>query len=129
MLAILGCAEWDPTGRNEAPDCRFDSSATGSEFDVVILNGGVMDPEYGIDGVRNLVIKDGRITVITDEDIAGNEALDATGHVVAPGWNYSSAGDLNRALEFMQQAMEQVSTQESRTRISTWVGWFQAALD
>ena len=55
-------------------------------YDVVILNGRVMDPETNFDAVRNVGIRDGRIEIITEDDISGNESIDATGRVVAPGF-------------------------------------------
>ncbi len=57
-----------------------------AQFDVVINNGRVMDPETMYDAVANVGIKDGRIAVITREKITGRETVDATGHVVAPGF-------------------------------------------
>ncbi len=57
-----------------------------TEFDVVILNGRVVDPETNFDGIRNVGIKDGRIALITEEDISGKETIDATDQVVAPGF-------------------------------------------
>ncbi len=56
------------------------------DHDVVILNGRVMDPETYLDAVRNVGIKDGKIVTITKEKISGEEKIDATGHVVAPGF-------------------------------------------
>ncbi len=57
-----------------------------SSFDLVIKNGRVMDPETGFDGIRNVGIRDGRITAITDNSITGKETIDAIDHVVAPGF-------------------------------------------
>ena len=45
-----------------------------------------MDPETKYDDIANVGIKDGRIAVITREMITGKETIDATGHVVAPGF-------------------------------------------
>ena len=56
------------------------------EYDVVILNGRVMDPETNFDAIRNVGIKDGRISTITEKDISGKETIDATDKVVAPGF-------------------------------------------
>jgi len=56
------------------------------DFDLVILNGRVMDPETQYDAVANVGVKDGRIAVITKEKIKGKETIDATGLVVAPGF-------------------------------------------
>ena len=62
------------------------SVAQAAEYDVVILNGRVMDPETYFDAVRNVGIKDGKIVKITRENITGKETIDATGYVVAPGF-------------------------------------------
>ena len=62
-------------------------AATGAEdFDLVILNGRVMDPETMYDAVANVGVKDGRIAVITQDKIKGKETIDAKGLVVAPGF-------------------------------------------
>ena len=60
--------------------------AQAQEYDLVILNGRVMDPESGLDAVRNVGVKDGKIAVITQDAIRGTETIDASGHVVAPGF-------------------------------------------
>ena len=54
--------------------------------DLVLVGGRVMDPETGLDGVRHVVIRDGRIIAITEEAPAGGTQLDASGLVVAPGF-------------------------------------------
>ena len=56
------------------------------EYDIVILNGRVMDPETNFDGVRNVGIKGDRIVKITEEKISGKKSIDATGHAVVPGF-------------------------------------------
>ena len=60
--------------------------ACAQDFDIVILDGRVMDPETGFDAVANVGISNGWITAITTETIEGAESIDATGHVVAPGF-------------------------------------------
>jgi len=57
-----------------------------SGYDLVILNGRVMDPETEFDAVRNVGVKDGKIAVITEKKISGKETIDAAGLVVAPGF-------------------------------------------
>lgn len=54
--------------------------------DLVLVGGRVMDPETGLDAVRNVVIEGGRITAITDQIPAGGTRLDVRGLVVAPGF-------------------------------------------
>ena len=60
--------------------------AMAADYDLVINNGRVMDPETMFDSVANVGIKDGRIAVITKKDIKGKETIDAKGLVVAPGF-------------------------------------------
>ena len=62
------------------------STAGAQSFDLVIKNGRVMDPETGHDAVANVGINNGFITRITKAEIAGKRTIDATGHVVAPGF-------------------------------------------
>ncbi len=62
------------------------TSAAAQDYDLVILDGRVMDPETMFDAVRNVGIKDGRIATITKEKISGKETIKAQGHVVAPGF-------------------------------------------
>lgn len=60
--------------------------AIADDYDLVINNGRVMDPETNYDAVANVGIKDGKIAVITKDKITGKEAIDAEGLVVAPGF-------------------------------------------
>jgi N-acyl-D-aspartate/D-glutamate deacylase len=60
--------------------------AQAKDYDLVILNGRVMDPESGLDEVRNVGVKDGKIAIVTEGSIQGAETIDASGHVVAPGF-------------------------------------------
>lgn len=55
-------------------------------YDLVIANGRVMDPESGLDAVRHLGIRAGRVAVISEAPLAGARLIDAAGHVVAPGF-------------------------------------------
>jgi len=60
--------------------------AMAADYDLVILNGRVMDPETMYDAIANVGIKDGKIAVISKETITGKETIDATGLVIAPGF-------------------------------------------
>ena len=55
-------------------------------YDLVILNGRVMDPETELDAVRNIGIRDGVIVTIAADEILGTESVDASGHVVTAGF-------------------------------------------
>ena len=60
--------------------------AVAADYDLVINNGRVMDPETKYDAVANVGIKNGKIAVITNKTISGKETIDAKGLVVAPGF-------------------------------------------
>jgi N-acyl-D-aspartate/D-glutamate deacylase len=60
--------------------------AAGQQFDLVIEGGRVMDPETGLDAVRNVGIRDGKVSRITSEALQGRRVIHATGLVVAPGF-------------------------------------------
>ena len=65
---------------------KASSRATGEKYDVVIANGRVMDPESGLDAVRNIGISGGKIRAISTGALQGNTTVDAKGLVVAPGF-------------------------------------------
>lgn len=60
--------------------------AQGNAYDLVILNGRVIDPETGLDDRRNVGIRADRIVKITKRTISGARTIDAEGMVVAPGF-------------------------------------------
>ena len=62
------------------------ASAASPAWDLVIAGARVMDPESGLDGVRWVGIRDGRIAAISESPIEGAETLDASDHVLAPGF-------------------------------------------
>ena len=61
-------------------------STTAEVYDVVILNGRVIDPESKTDAVRNLGITNGKIKAISQAQLNGRSAIDARGLVVSPGF-------------------------------------------
>jgi len=60
--------------------------ALGQQFDIAIVNGRVMDPESGLDAIRSVGIRDGRIAAISSETLSAKTVIDAKGLVVAPGF-------------------------------------------
>ncbi|HET7150934.1 MAG TPA: amidohydrolase family protein [Candidatus Acidoferrum sp.] len=65
---------------------REPAQAQGETYDVVIANGRVMDPESGLDAVRNVGIRGGKILAISSGALKGKQTIDAKGLVVAPGF-------------------------------------------
>ncbi len=56
------------------------------QYDLVLEGGRVMDPETGLDAVRNVGIRDGKIVRISSETLSGRRVIHAEGLVVAPGF-------------------------------------------
>jgi dihydroorotase len=56
------------------------------EHDLVLAGGRVMDPESGLDAVRYVGIRNGRIAVISPQPLEGAKVVDVRGLVVAPGF-------------------------------------------
>lgn len=88
LLILVGCNQDNSTSEKQAKPSSAELTAdkTVSGFDVVINNGRVIDPETKFDAVRNVGIKGGKIISITDSKITGTKTIDATGHVVSPGF-------------------------------------------
>lgn len=61
-------------------------TAQSADYDIVLKNGRVMDPETGLDAIRNVGIRNGRIVEISANPLNGKEVIDVTNHVVAPGF-------------------------------------------
>jgi N-acyl-D-aspartate/D-glutamate deacylase len=55
-------------------------------FDLVIANGRVLDPESGLDEVRSIGISGRRIATISRDRLTGRAMIEAAGLVVVPGF-------------------------------------------
>src|SRR5712692_8900626 len=55
-------------------------------YDTIIIHGRVMDPESGLNAVRNVGIRAGKIAAISSVTLKGAATIDAKGLVVAPGF-------------------------------------------
>jgi N-acyl-D-aspartate/D-glutamate deacylase len=62
------------------------TAASAQQYDLVLEGGRVMDPETGLDAVRNVGIRDGKIVHISPEALSGHRVVHARGLVVAPGF-------------------------------------------
>ncbi len=62
------------------------AQAAGGDFDLVVRGGRVMDPETGFDKIANVGVRSGRIVEIAETELNGKRTIDASGHVVAPGF-------------------------------------------
>ena len=59
---------------------------SAQQYDLVLEGGRVMDPETGLDAVRNVGIRDGKIVRISSDALTGRRVIHAGGLVVASGF-------------------------------------------
>jgi N-acyl-D-aspartate/D-glutamate deacylase len=82
LIAVLAGCVIDgaiTTGMNEA-------AMAARDYDIVILNGRVINPESKLDAARNIGVSDGKIQAVTAGALNGRVTFDAQGLVVAPGF-------------------------------------------
>lgn len=84
-------------------------NASDDSYDVVILNGRVMDPESNLDASRNIGIRDGKVLTITGKPLKGRTIIEAKGLVIAPGFIDLHVHDMNEE-HHQAQAMDGVTT-------------------
>lgn len=87
----------------------FAAAAHGQTYDLVVSDGRVINPESGLDAIRNLGISNGRIEAVSDLPLQGVINIDATGHVVSPGFIDLHAHGMNLG-DMRMQAMQGVTT-------------------
>ena len=78
-------AGYEIMARLVEPAIALDAQAT-RPLDVLLVGGRVMDPESGLDAIRNVGVRDGRIVAVTTARPAARQTVDVTGLVVAPGF-------------------------------------------
>ncbi|MDH5215648.1 MAG: D-glutamate deacylase, partial [Gammaproteobacteria bacterium] len=60
----------------------FSSGVFAQPYDLVLEGGRIMDPETGLDAIRNVGISAGTIVAISEGPLEGKETLDVKGLVV-----------------------------------------------
>ncbi len=84
-------------------------AASAQQYDVVINNGRVMDPETGLDAIRNVAVQGKEIVAVSTGAMQGRTVIDASGLVVAPGFiDLHSHGQ--DAENYRYKAMDGVTT-------------------
>jgi N-acyl-D-aspartate/D-glutamate deacylase len=63
-----------------------DQHEAGAEYELVLSGGHVIDPESGLDAVRNVGVQDGRIAAISEAPLRGALLIDVSTLVVSPGF-------------------------------------------
>jgi dihydroorotase len=57
-----------------------------TSYDLVIANGRVIDPDSGLDAIRHVGIRGRRIEAVSETPLQGARAIDASNHLVVPGF-------------------------------------------
>src|SRR4051812_13894358 len=89
------------------------------EFDLLISNGRVVDPHAGTDGPFDVAIRRGRVAAVQPDIPAESaaEVIDATGHVVVPGF-VDLHSHVYRAATFWGVDADSLA---ARAGVTTWV--------
>lgn len=62
------------------------SPSAGAAHDIVYLGARTIDPETGLDGIRNIAVDGDRIVAVTEAPLKGRRTIDARGLMAAPGF-------------------------------------------
>ncbi len=88
-----------------------DQLSAETEYDLVLENGRVMDPDSGLNAIRHVAITAGKISAVSDSKLSGNEVVDVSGLVIAPDFiDFHAHGQDNTANRL--QALDGVTTVE-----------------
>lgn len=94
-----------------------------ADYDLVIENGRVMDPETMLDAVLNVGVKDGKIVTITADKLEGEQVIDAKDQVVAPGFidtHFHSLDGLSIKLAALDGVTTGMDLEIGATRVAQW---------
>lgn len=102
------------------------TNAGAQEYELVLSNGRVMDPESGLDAVRHVAISKGKIAAVSETRLSGKQQIDVAGRVVAPGFIDLHAHG-QREFEATLQALDGVTTQlELEIGVYPVAAWYQS---
>ena len=61
--------------------------SVSTSFDLLLRGGRVIDPASGVDGLKDVAVRDGKIAVVQSDVLpsSAREVVDVTGKIVLPG--------------------------------------------
>src|SRR2546422_1365162 len=94
------------------------------QYDVVLANGRVIDPESGLDAIRHVGIRGSEIVAVSASPLQSKTVVDAKGLVVAPGFiDLHSHGQTPE--NYLLKARDGVTTAlEMEVGISPVASWY-----
>jgi len=102
FMLLLGCA----FAIQVAP---VRAQSASPKFDLVLAGGRVIDPETGLDAIRNVAIDGDRIVAISEFPLQGDVVIDARGRIVAPGFIDLHGHGMNLP-DYRMQVMQGITT-------------------
>lgn len=99
------------------------SSSGQPGLDLVIVNGRVIDPRSGLDDVRSVGIRGGKIVEVSQAALSGRQVIDAKGLTVAPGFiDLHSHGqdEENYAYKAMDGVTTALELEVGSSRVADW---------
>ena len=81
-----------------------------TQYDLVIQNGHIVDPDSGWDGPGNIGVTNGKIAAITKDQLSGTKVIDAKGQYVTPGFIDLHAHAILQIAGTWMQAFDGVTT-------------------
>jgi N-acyl-D-glutamate deacylase len=102
------------------------SAGEGPRYDLVVAGGRVVDPESGLDAIRNVGVRDGTIAAVSTDPLVGKRTIEARGMIVAPGFvDVHSHGVGTKAASRMQ-VQDGVTTQlELESGMLPVAAWYE----
>jgi cytosine/adenosine deaminase-related metal-dependent hydrolase len=97
-------------------------------YDVVILNGRVVDPASGLDGLRNIGISGGTVAVVSEAGLRGRDTIDAAGLVVAPGFIDTDTYMENARLQLLDGVTTALSLLVGTAEVDRWYAQHEGRL-
>ncbi|MBN19468.1 MAG: D-glutamate deacylase [Chloroflexi bacterium] len=96
------------------------------KFQIVLLNGRIIDPESESDYVGNLGIDNGRIQYLGKESIKGDKEINISGLVIAPGFIDLHSHGQDRENYFLQASDGVTSALELELGTDDVNSWYEA---
>lgn len=106
--------------------CLLPSLLAAQTYDIVLRAGRVLDPESGLDAIRNVGITGKKVAGLSTRQLRGKIEIDAAGLVVAPGFiDLHSHGQTPE--NYRYKAMDGVTTAlELEVGVSPGSEWYAA---
>src|SRR5262249_51998507 len=66
---------------------RRSAVSVSTSFDLLLRGGRAIDPASGVDGLKDVAVRDGKIAVVQSDVLpsSAREVVDVTGNIVLPG--------------------------------------------